>query len=428
MAFAQTAYLQLQGRVSPSGKQPVFRIDQIGCFLTSFCNLLLDYGVTIDPPTMNAYFRDNKVFVDVDDGVFDDLGWSSISAYKHDLVVTGTGTGWPQTNSAIVKFIYQSVSHPWLDAAKTMPNIVTHFCKVADYTKGLILDSWDGRVKAPGPYGQPKGYATYGISAPAAITPPVPVAAPSSNYDGNDITILAGWGLSHAAQAAGFPDWQDQARWQAIAELNGSTSWVAFNKSIYAGQRIHVGKYTPPAPVVVPVVEPTPPTPVPTPEPVVAPEVIHTLSTPVENVSPPAEPVVVTTWKDSYQEIHGMYVANEDITVKDIEGLQIDIALHKGQTVPVAGVFERDGKKYYRTERSLAQGFWYGLPEEALTFVSGTRVADAVVNQDAQDALIEQISMDIIDTAKQLSLRERIVGFVARVQSFFVHPFKVNKK
>jgi hypothetical protein len=92
------------------------------------------------------------------------------------------------------------------------------------------------------------------IAAPAAAPA---AAAPSggSDYDGNSITIQPGWGLSNAAQAAGFPDYNLPTRWQLIAEANGSSDWQTFNAGLKAGERIVVGKY------VAPTSDPTPPAP-----------------------------------------------------------------------------------------------------------------------------------------------------------------------
>lgn len=95
--------------------------------------------------------------------------------------------------------------------------------------------------------------------APAAA----PAAGPA-NYDGNAITIQPGWGLSNAAQAAGYPDSNSPIRWAAIAALNGSNDWQAFNASLKVGQRIAVGTYTaapvaPAAPAPVAPAQPTAP-------------------------------------------------------------------------------------------------------------------------------------------------------------------------
>lgn len=54
------------------------------------------------------------------------------------------------------------------------------------------------------------------------------------------VTVQAGWGLSSVAQAAGYSDAGSEARWAAIAALNGSGNWQAYNASLKAGQSVRV--------------------------------------------------------------------------------------------------------------------------------------------------------------------------------------------
>ena len=247
MAYGQINYQQKVGNSN-------LTIAEIGCFVTSFCNLFEDFGVNVDPPTLNNFFESNGVYTyDVTDHANDDITWGSGSAFNGNLVldsVVNSG-GWPQTNEAIVKFYYKSHSG----------YMTTHFCKVADWTKQLIVDSWDGKVKSPGTYyGEPVAHATYHFNQPApppapapvqpAVAPPAQTGAP--NYDGNSITVQPGWGLSNVAEAAGWPDFGQPARWQAISSLNGSNDWQTYNRDLKAGMRIVVGKYEAPAPAPAP--------------------------------------------------------------------------------------------------------------------------------------------------------------------------------
>lgn len=150
MAYAQTNYPQIQGIYAP-GKR-MYTIAEIGCFITSFCNLLGRKGRPVDPLTLNNYFRDRGIYVDVDDGIRDDVGWDTITKYDPNLVVTNTGSGVPPHSDAIVKFSYTS---------SRTGNFTTHFCLVNDRNAGTILDSWDGAVKSWNGYGGPKAWATY---------------------------------------------------------------------------------------------------------------------------------------------------------------------------------------------------------------------------------------------------------------------------
>lgn len=163
MSYAQTNYPQIQGI------NGIFTIAEIGCFNTAFCNLENRFRRPIDPLSLNGIFRDRGIYVDVDDGIRDDLAWSSITQYDPDTVVTATGRGAPPSNDAIVKFIYKSY--------RTGQD-TTHFCLTLDAAAGTIIDSWDGQVKSWNVYGGPKEWATY--------------ANQSSPQGGNDVVLQEG--------------------------------------------------------------------------------------------------------------------------------------------------------------------------------------------------------------------------------------------
>lgn len=168
MPFAQENYSQKMG-TGPT----VNSIADVGCFLTAFCNLLERYGATVAPPDLNNYFIQHGTYAG-DGPDHDALGYGSIAAYDGRIVVTGTGSGgWPDSDNAIVKFIYKS--------ARTGATL-THFCLVADHAGGTILDSWDGQVKRS-PYGTPVNWAKYEQHVPQPIAPPPPVEAPSYNVE-----------------------------------------------------------------------------------------------------------------------------------------------------------------------------------------------------------------------------------------------------
>jgi hypothetical protein len=60
--------------------------------------------------------------------------------------------------------------------------------------------------------------------------------APAKKY----VTVQRGWGLSNVARAAGFKDYGSEARWAAIAKLNGSGNWRAYNNSLKPNQKVRV--------------------------------------------------------------------------------------------------------------------------------------------------------------------------------------------
>lgn len=162
MAYAQTNYSQLQGK-TVNGVRPRYSIHDIGCFITSFCNLMERYGRQIAPDQLDNELAARNLYVDVDDGVYDDVGWSTICAYDPSIAITETGSGAPSSTDSIVKFVYRSTR---------TGNWTTHFCLVADAGQGLIIDSWDGAIKSWNGYGGPAAYASYTHLVPEPVTPP----------------------------------------------------------------------------------------------------------------------------------------------------------------------------------------------------------------------------------------------------------------
>lgn len=155
MAYGQKNYADIQGI---NGK---FRINQIGCFLTSFSNLLERFGRGVAPNHLNAVFRDRGIFIDVDDGIRDDLGWQSIVAYDGRVALQQSGSSAvPPHRNSIVRI---AAGNAW----------GTHFCLV-DRIEGstvYVVDSWDGVVKKSSVYGPITGWAAYGDMKPQPVTP-----------------------------------------------------------------------------------------------------------------------------------------------------------------------------------------------------------------------------------------------------------------
>lgn len=150
--FAQQNYPEIQGMVNPlTGAPPIYKISQIGCFITSFANLLTKKGSTADPGAINAFLRDRGLYIDIDDGRYDDVSWDTITKIDPSVTVSGMGTDTPPNNNSIVKFIYNNGAS-------------THFCLVNNIANGTIIDSWDSQVKSWDVYGGVKAWASYNIS------------------------------------------------------------------------------------------------------------------------------------------------------------------------------------------------------------------------------------------------------------------------
>lgn len=147
MAYGQKNYPKtIQGI---NGK---YTIKQIGCFLTAFSNLTLRMAKKKRSPVfLNTAFKKKKIYVDVDDGIKDDLYWGAICKYSKNFKVKATGSSAkPPSRNAIVRI-------------KAKNQFGTHFCLVwAIVGKTVyIRDSWDGKIKKASSYGPITGWATY---------------------------------------------------------------------------------------------------------------------------------------------------------------------------------------------------------------------------------------------------------------------------
>lgn len=485
MAYGQKNYLEIQGI---NGK---YRISQIGCFLVSFSNLLERFGKGITPLELNKSFKDKSVYIDVDDGIKDDLAWTSISKHNPNIVVTATGIGKPTNNNSIVKF------------SGLQSTFGTHFCLVADAEAGTIIDSWDGKVKSWNTYGGPKSWASYIDTTPVSNPGPVvSVATP------NTIVVQKGWGISHVAKAAGYADFADASRWNYIAQLNGHADHSTFklspnqvvkikgdvvvpvavpqpapavvtpevvNVTIQAGWGVsHALKavgynkqqwenplewsrtaelngykpnefrlkpnqvikvYKTPLSIEVPaqvtVASPTPTVVTP------APEAVQ----PVAPVVPPKEesevkievkvnPSNPKAYQESVEGIKRVYIATTSVIVKDMDGLHMDRQLVKGQKVNGAQIFEKAGQQYVRTQRSVDEGIWYGIPLESLSVGQdpNSYIGPLTADLDEDDSLFDiDTAKELKELANHLSGREKIVALLARIQGVFLRVLQSVK-
>jgi hypothetical protein len=159
MPFAQTHYSQKLGT-------GIYSIAEAGCFVTAFSNLLERFGQSVDPPTLNNFFTQNNRYThDPSEpaGTADNVYWGTVSAYNGEILPVGLGgAGWPDSNDAIVKFIYRS---PRTGAS------VTHFTLVSNSAAHTIVDSWDGVTKVS-PYGTPLAWAKYERHVAQPVSPP----------------------------------------------------------------------------------------------------------------------------------------------------------------------------------------------------------------------------------------------------------------
>ena len=192
------SYGQINYPGIPMGIPPTrYTIAQIGCFLAAFCNLAEANGRPISPVDLNSFFRDNRVYVDADDGVRDDLYWGAVSRWWPDLVVADQGyASLPPTTNAIIKL-------------RARNNFGTHFCKVHSIqgSNVQIIDSWDGKIKSSSAYSPIIAWASYRRNTPAPPpTPPQTYTVTSRDYDGLMAAMVR---IGRGSQ------------WRKVADING---------------------------------------------------------------------------------------------------------------------------------------------------------------------------------------------------------------
>lgn len=470
MAYAQTSYPQQLG-AGP------YSIADAGCFLTAFCNLLNRFNLPIDPPTLNNYFKQHGTYIDVDDGKLDDLAWGSISSYDASVVPAAIGgAGWPSSNDAIVKFVYQSVKNPYvyINGVKK-PNMITHFCLVVNAATATILDSYDGLVKRS-PYGTPVASARYerhaaqpvvAYSPPPAVVAapaPAPAPAPSSGYAPGKKLFLpaeAGtwrvyrksgpWTTGHEIGKLwpGNPQWRPGLTFDVLGVI--ATNVYEINTETWGKVAIYAGPDTiaqwvdtppaPPAPQLTaskPATDVVPVAPAPAPVPVKAPEAAPAPA-PVPT-PPPAkvdtEPVASTApvdWQATYQRFNqpAQYVSTRQQTVQDLSGKQPDMVLPKYDpgampeigVVRIYGTVMKDGQKYYRakTNNDPNFDFWYCIP--MVDKESGTANLLVMPPTPAQPVSVLDVAGDAVALARA-HLKQDIPKFLDDIMPKWLHKTK----
>jgi hypothetical protein len=404
MAYAQINFPQKLGNSN-------LTIAEAGCFCTADANLLESVGVNVDPATLNQFYIDHGVYLyDATDRANDDLFWGSAGKYDGRMKLVSTGvSGWPSSNLAEVRFHYQSISHPWLDAGNTRPNMITHFCKVDDWASQLIVDSWDGKVKSPGAYGQPTGWAIFEFQQPAppppvevpvVVAPVEPVAPPALPYApvvapstapyvlvkdvlgygtatnaGNHVNPVADLPEGDYYVFNTYPNRPDLINVTKTAGRPGDTTtnqggWINTADNVIVPEVVVPPPVLPPAnyggvtrtDTSTPIVVETPPLPTPPPlETAPAPTIV---TPPVTNTNAwkttnsPLQLDRQVQWFESRN--------NQIIQIHDLDQKGSAVPLKPYTAVPLVSVFEKDGIRYGRTQKVANAGLWYGVPMNIL--------------------------------------------------------------
>lgn len=446
MAYGQKNYLQLQGRHNPAnGKDPIYRIDQIGCLLTTFSNWLERRGRGIDPVYLNAICRDRAIYIDVDDGVLDDLGWQSITALDPMTAVSRIGTNsWPSTNDSAVGFRYKSLH---------TGQLIEHFCLVVDAANHVILDSYDGIVKAPaqyeGVYGSPIKFAEFIDNTPL----PVEATTVDSHPTGQDVSgkklflpAAAGlWrvyplnavpriGNEVGKLAPGNPQFAPGLTYDILA----TTQWANVYKihtetwgdvTIYAGPDT-IAQFVDEAPAALtpsPVAAPVVPDPADlAPAPIVEPSVS---TAPIEpTIAAQTVASIDTSWQVGIKNVAD-YQAIQDYVVTDLATGADYADLLKGQTVHAAERFTKDGVDFVRTQKAVDSKRWPGVPLGALKLIKAIDIAEPDEDDIFKGIQLDEFAEKLDASLKKVNtkgFREKIVKVVGQLMLFFTK--KKNKK
>lgn len=128
-------------------------------------------------------------------------------------------------------------------------------------------------------------------------------------------------------------------------------------------------------------------------------------------------PVDPLKWQKSYVDKAGEFIAIQSAVIKDMAGVLPDIQLVRGQQVHVAGTFEKDGVKYYRTRKGLIEGTWYGIPEHYNSISTLTESDDAF-----------SLPEEIATVTKKLTAKQHLIRIIATVVGVVQRILKGSKK
>jgi hypothetical protein len=409
--YGQKNYNEIQGI---NGK---YRINQIGCFLTSFSNLLTRFGKDISPLDLNRVFRDRGIYIDIDDGIRDDLGWQSVTAYDGQVVMQARGSSpssIPHANT-IVKLNHKN---QW----------GTHFCLVDRIENGVVylVDSIDGVIRRMSDIGTFMEWASYVNNTPQPVVAP---QAPAPTGNVLHLPPVPSWrvyststpwipgGMIGKEIATINPQKYAPLSYEVLGHPRSDV--VTIKTQMYGYVNIYVGPETGATfSQVAPALQPAPiPEPAPVPSPVESPAAIP------EIVQPPVPVPAADDWKIIDSSKAGEYIAAQNIDVEDLEGKQpaIRLTIYKlgksgkmeRQKVMVAGTFKKDGTEYYLTEVAATEGWWYGVPIDALEAVKLNNQPQGTNDEDDKelDEIVANLPKEAGEYLKRLSTRQKMIAF-----------------
>lgn len=434
MAYGQKNYNEMIGGGN-GGKAARYTIRQVGCFLTMFSNLLERAGKSVDPLSLNRTFINRGIFIDIDDGVRDDLGWQSITAYDGQITVKRVGTGTPPDNKMVgLKLKLNSAVGGFHFV------LFDHFVGPEVY----ILDSWDGCVKSVNAYGPIVQWCEFGNNSPIPVAAYVPQTVPPATGEELILPPANSWAI-YRLGTAGRKGTSDQVGSLAPYKFTNDygqpglnydvlghpmANYVTIKTRDYGVVNIYVASETlaiirqKAAPTPAPVPAPTPPAPAPASA--VAAESVPVTVTP-SNPEKPAAPVIEEPKPTSIEtQSAGKYRAKVQSIVRDFVSTQPNLVLPKDKLVIVGGSFMIGTDRYFRTKKSIENDWWYGIKESDLELLA---LDHPIENEEDDNKLFDGLDLknETREFVKRLTTREHLVSAVARLQALFVKIKLVRK-
>jgi hypothetical protein len=118
-------------------------------------------------------------------------------------------------------------------------------------------------------------------------------------------------------------------------------------------------------------------------------------------------------FKQTYQGFLGPvdYRALGSMVIRDAEGIEPDVELSDNQIVRVGGQFEKDGIKYFRTQHSVTNNVWYGIPVDLLEKVGTDSEKDV-------DALSAAVLGDAKREAEHAAIKKKAGDQIAIIEGW----------
>lgn len=230
--------------------------------------------------------------------------------------------------------------------------VVDHYCLVKDAVNGIIVDSYSGIEKSWDVYGGAGPWYVYIIKEPTVATPDGQTASVESK--------LGNFAINNSNVAT---EPQNEPNDESVTDLS------------------------------------------------------NTLPTGNDAVIIPVKhkPVDPLSWQATYRPGLGVLdtVAIKNIEVEDLAGELPNKELIAGTKVPVAGRFEKDGKVYYRTVKSVEDGVWYGVPAGSIIR------AETLDNDDDIQAIYE---------SPDETTKEKVIKNVAKIEGKTKRLFSFGRK